>query len=171
MQQLFKIEQKTFSFSFRLPLLVAGLPIFVFGIYGLLQLFLALTSLRSGNTLPEGVYLGVVVSTMSVIIGAPMVWCFFIPDKTITFNIEKSTFDMILNYPFGLCRTKAYEINSVNPELTWHRDLEFSQGGYWTLKVTFPDGRSIERVPEAINLSEQKEKAEIWRNEIIALQG
>jgi len=164
------IEQCAFPLLIRLPFLIVASGFFLLGIYACLHVIWALIDAMIGVALPKGFLFGVAISVVFTGLGAMAMWVFFIPAKVVIFNTSQKTAELTQRYPFGIKLYRVYKFCDIQaPEVSWHRDAEYMDGGFWELILTLPDGRSIPCVPNALNLSEQKEQAEQWRDSIIEL--
>ncbi len=172
MRQSFTILQPAVPLSFRLPLLIGGLLLLAFGLVGLVRAGPILVAGLFGETpWPPHFAIGSLVTLVATGLGVAMIRPCLFPETTVVFDASTQEVRVTERYPFGIRRRAAFAFADMRPpEVFWHKDQEYSVGGYWELKVTFPDGRTVTRAPDAVRQSDQKDQAEAWRAEILRMR-
>ena len=168
MQTSFTIEEPAVSLSFRLPFLVAGLAGLALGLKGLVQA----VSILSGHTpWPEYFAMGTLITIVALGLGSLCAWVFFVPSKTVVLDAAARVVRVDFRYPFGFRRQDDFPLGDLpDPEVLWHKDADQSEGGFWELKLTLPDGRKLVKSARTPNLDHQKQEAEAWKAQILAMR-
>ena len=168
MRASFTIEEPAVSNPSRAIFLIVGLLLFGLGLLGVFRLAGILLGLQPWPTHPG---MGGLITISALGLGCAFVWGFFIPSKTVVIDAAAQVVRFAYRYPFGISRNDTFALEEVSPpEMVWHRNSEYADGGFWKLKLTLPDGRSVSRCPDSPNLTQQKKQIEGWQAEIQALR-
>lgn len=171
MQASFTFEEPAPSLFFQVSLLIFGLLCFGLGLTGLAQAGAFLLEALAGEpTWPE--HTGPVMLLILALLGfgGLFLWAFSVPSKKAVLDASAQTVHVVYQYPFRIRRDRVYALRDVDPpEIVWNRNSEYSDGGFWELKLTLPDGRSIVRTPNLPRTSDQLKQAEAWKTEIAAM--
>ncbi len=172
MRDTFTIEEPALPLSFRLPLLIGGLMLLALGLVGLVRgTAILIGNLGDETQWPTHFALGSLITLVATGLGVAMIRLCLFPARKIVFDASAQEVRVAALYLFGIRRTAAFAFTDVRPpEVVWHKNQEYSVGGYWELRVTLRDGRTIRRAPDAVLLSDQKEQAEAWLAEILQMR-
>lgn len=164
MQASITIENPADALWSRLLFLVFGLLSLGLGLRGLVQL----GDILIGNApWPTHFVWGLLITILAISFGCVFTWVFFIPSKKVVIDATSQSVRAVYQFPFGLRREDAFALEDVNPpEMVWHKNSEYSDGGFWEMKLALPDGRVVTRSPETPNLAKQKIQIEAWQAEI-----
>lgn len=171
MRDSFTFEEPAVPLSFRLPLLIVALLLLALGLLGLVRGSAILIGSLGGETpRPTHSVIGWLVTAAATGLGLAMIRPGFIPDRKVVFDASAQEVRVAEKYPFGIRRKAVFALTDVRPpEIVWHKDQEYSDGGYWELKVILPDGRTIRRASGDARPSKQREQAEAWLEEILRM--
>lgn len=166
------IEERAVPWFWALMSGVIGLMFLAFGFWLFVTLTIDTLRFFFGNAPPPEHYVlfpfGIIIS---ILLGAMLVWVFINPSKKVVFDAATQDVRVKYRYLFGYTRNDVFALKEIGqPEVVWHKNSDYSEGGYWKLTVTLPDGRKVERRPLDSTTADQEEQAKVWRAEIEAIR-
>lgn len=172
MQRSFVIEEFPAPLGFRIASLAFGIPAVGLGLLALVLGGIAVFRATFADApWPPHFALIMAVFLLSGALGVLFIRIFIDPVKTLTIDAATQEARLTLLYPFGIRRKEVFPLAEMDPpEVTWQRDSDNSENGYWQLAVTLPNGRVVKRTPDNVKAVDQKQQADAWEAEIHALR-
>ncbi len=105
---------------------------------------------------PSHFAFGMLITLVAAIFGCLFTWVFFIPSKKLVIDTAAQAVHVTYRYPFGFRQDDVFALGDISPpDVVWHKNVDSAEGGFWELKLTLPDGRSITRSSVSPSLTKQ----------------